>query len=128
MFGMGPTELLIIGAIAVLLFGSKLPEVARSLGTSYREFKKGLNEFHSATQYEEPYHSPTTTGSSSYEYDEYDDSAAAPRFEPPPADDTAAEASPSTDGESSDSQSSNADDAAAGTPADDVSLDKPENG
>jgi len=85
MFGMGPMELMIIGCIAVLLFGSKLPEVARSLGGSYREFKKGLNEFQSATQYDEP-HTSSSSGSPSYDYDEYDDSATAPRFEPPPSD------------------------------------------
>ncbi|MEO2021528.1 MAG: twin-arginine translocase TatA/TatE family subunit, partial [Pirellulaceae bacterium] len=33
---MGPMEMMVIGAIAVILFGSKLPEVARSVGKSYR--------------------------------------------------------------------------------------------
>jgi sec-independent protein translocase protein TatA len=87
MFGMGPMELMIIGAIAVLLFGSKLPEVARSLGSSYKEFKKGLNEFQTATQYDEP--SQGSGGKSSYDYDEYDDTATAPRFEPPPGEEGA---------------------------------------
>ena len=100
MFGMGPMELMIIGCIAVLLFGSKLPEVARSLGGSYREFKKGLNEFQSATQYDEPYQS-TGSGKSSYDYDEYDDSATAPRFEPPPAEDGADNSGENSGGENS---------------------------
>jgi sec-independent protein translocase protein TatA len=82
MFGMGPMELLIIGGIAVLLFGSRLPEVARSLGSSYKEFKKGLNEFQSAT-YDEPSYASKGSGKASYDYDEYDDAATAPRFEPP---------------------------------------------
>jgi sec-independent protein translocase protein TatA len=42
---LGPTELIIILAIVLLLFGSrKLPDLARSLGKSQREFKKGLQE------------------------------------------------------------------------------------
>jgi sec-independent protein translocase protein TatA len=42
---LGPTELIIILAIFMLLFGAaKLPKLARSLGESSREFKKGLAE------------------------------------------------------------------------------------
>lgn len=47
MFGLSPVELMVVGVVAILLFGSKLPEVARSLGGSYREFRKGLSEFQS---------------------------------------------------------------------------------
>lgn len=37
----GPTELLIILAIVLLLFGStKLPQLAKGLGESIKEFKK----------------------------------------------------------------------------------------
>jgi sec-independent protein translocase protein TatA len=42
MFGLGPLELLIVGIIAVLLFGNRLPEVGRSLGKGLVEFKKGV--------------------------------------------------------------------------------------
>jgi sec-independent protein translocase protein TatA len=37
-----PMHLLVIGFIAILLFGKRLPEIARSLGKSMVEFKKGL--------------------------------------------------------------------------------------
>lgn len=41
----GTTELLLIGGIALLLFGGKkLPEMMRGLGQGVKEFKKGVNE------------------------------------------------------------------------------------
>jgi sec-independent protein translocase protein TatA len=62
-----------------------LPEVAKSLGKSYSQFKRGLTdvqgEFNSAVNsYDEPRRP-------SYNYDEYDDrdEVTAPKFEPPPA-------------------------------------------
>lgn len=40
--GLGPTELIIILTIVLLLFGAKkIPELAKGLGTGVREFKKG---------------------------------------------------------------------------------------
>jgi len=42
---LGPTELLIILVIVLLLFGAtRLPKLARSLGEASREFKKGVGE------------------------------------------------------------------------------------
>jgi sec-independent protein translocase protein TatA len=41
----GGTELWIILAVVLLLFGSrKLPELARSMGSSITQFKKGLKD------------------------------------------------------------------------------------
>jgi sec-independent protein translocase protein TatA len=37
-------ELLILLAVVLLLFGSRLPSLARSLGQSIVEFKKGVKE------------------------------------------------------------------------------------
>jgi sec-independent protein translocase protein TatA len=42
---LGPVELLIILGIVLLLFGARrLPDLAKSLGKSTREFKKGMQE------------------------------------------------------------------------------------
>jgi sec-independent protein translocase protein TatA len=42
---LGPTELLIILAIALLVFGSaRLPKIARSLGEAAHEFRRGTND------------------------------------------------------------------------------------
>lgn len=43
-FGVGPMEMVIIGGIAVMLFGGRLPKVARSVGQSIVEFKRGFLE------------------------------------------------------------------------------------
>jgi len=48
---LGPTELIIILGIVLLLFGSaKLPKLARSLGQAQKEFKQGLAEGHSGDE------------------------------------------------------------------------------
>lgn len=40
MFGLGPTELIVVFLLIIVLFGAKrLPELARSLGRSIKEFK-----------------------------------------------------------------------------------------
>jgi sec-independent protein translocase protein TatA len=45
MFGLGTQELVIILVIVLILFGAnRLPDLARSLGSSVKEFKKGVNE------------------------------------------------------------------------------------
>ena len=55
MFGLGTQELMIILVIALVLFGgSKLPELARSLGKSMNEFKKGIAEGQSDDKSDKP--------------------------------------------------------------------------
>ena len=42
---LGPTELIVILVIVLLLFGgAKLPKLARSLGQAQREFRQGVTE------------------------------------------------------------------------------------
>ncbi len=43
MFGLGATELLIVLALVLLLFGArKLPQLGRGIGEGIRNFKSGL--------------------------------------------------------------------------------------
>lgn len=44
MFGLGAVEVGIVGVVAVMLFGSRLPKVARQMGQSIVEFKRGFLE------------------------------------------------------------------------------------
>lgn len=44
MFGLSGWELIIILIVALLLFGKRLPDIMRGMGSSVREFKKGMEE------------------------------------------------------------------------------------
>lgn len=43
-FDVGGQEMLVIGLVALLLFGARLPKLARSLGQSVNEFKQGMKD------------------------------------------------------------------------------------
>ena len=40
----GFSEMLVVAFVALLLFGGRLPEVMRTLGTSYRKFRRGMDD------------------------------------------------------------------------------------
>lgn len=92
MFGLGMQEMVIVMIVAVLLFGKRLPEVARSLGASYNQFRKGLQDIQSemsgvdSSYYSTPSSSTSDSleGGSTFDDDDYDEPTA-PRFEPPVA-------------------------------------------
>jgi sec-independent protein translocase protein TatA len=53
--GIGAQELLLILLIVLLLFGArKIPEIARGLGKSVAEFKKGTRDIEEEIKREEP--------------------------------------------------------------------------
>jgi sec-independent protein translocase protein TatA len=53
--GIGAQELLLILLIILLLFGArKIPEIARGLGKSVAEFKKGTKDIEEELKREEP--------------------------------------------------------------------------
>lgn len=58
---LSPVHLAVILVVALLLFGNRLPEVARSLGRSINEFKKGMQQVQ----------------------DEFKDEPPAPKLDPP---------------------------------------------
>jgi sec-independent protein translocase protein TatA len=98
MFGLGIQEMVIVGVVAILLFGKNLPGVARQLGSSYREFRKGLFDLQSSLNViddDTPNYKTKAKTYSASSYDDYDDyeEATAPKFEPPPADPTVSAAS-----------------------------------
>lgn len=90
MFGLSPIELAAVAVIAILLFGSNLPEVARSLGGSYREFRRGLNDMQQQFKDVEREVKKVIDAPASkkliehhHDEDEVDREPAAPKFTPP---------------------------------------------
>lgn len=84
--GIGPSEMVILGVIAVLLFGKRLPEMGRTLGKGLMEFKKGISgieaEINSATRTTPAPRTSTPARKNFNEIDDRDESTA-PKFEPP---------------------------------------------
>lgn len=54
LFGFSTPELVIILFVALLMFGGRLPEVARSLGKSVNQFKRGLKDVEDELNAPEP--------------------------------------------------------------------------
>jgi len=53
--GIGTFEMVAFGVLALMLFGAKLPEVARNLGGTYRSLKRNVDEFKREFQAVESY-------------------------------------------------------------------------
>ncbi|MCS7304049.1 MAG: twin-arginine translocase TatA/TatE family subunit [Thermoguttaceae bacterium] len=88
-FSFGPTEMLIILLLAVLLFGKRLPEVARSIGKSLGEFQRGVQSIQQelqATIQEEAEAASSASAHSTPARPSPEDleETLAPKFDPPP--------------------------------------------
>jgi sec-independent protein translocase protein TatA len=86
MMGLGFQELLIVGVVAILLFGKRLPEVAKSLGKHYRDLQNGLKDLRSQVDFTDAYNQTPSRSrpKKNYADDDYEE-ASAPKFIPPPA-------------------------------------------
>ena len=60
--GLGPTELIIVLVIILVVFGAgKLPDIASGLGKGLKDFKKALQEPEEPTKLEPPEKPPDET-------------------------------------------------------------------
>ncbi|MBX3444806.1 MAG: twin-arginine translocase TatA/TatE family subunit [Planctomyces sp.] len=78
--GINHWEMLVVLFVALLLFGKRLPEVARSLGKSMTEFKKGMRGFEDELR-DDGRSSPAPARRPSVSSDEQ--VASASKFQPP---------------------------------------------
>jgi Tat protein translocase TatB subunit len=73
MFDIGFQEILLIGVLALLVFGpSKLPELGRMFGRAMREFRRASDEFRTTVEtnlhINDPYPDPPSTDSASADF------------------------------------------------------------
>ena len=88
--GMGYGEMMVVAFIALLLFGKRLPEVARSLGKGVTEFKKGISGIEEDIR-------DTTTQHNELPHSTEPQAPQAPKFEPPSSPPTDAGSGSSSD-------------------------------
>lgn len=88
-FGLSPMSVIMIAIVAIMLFGSDLPEVARKFGARYREFRRAINDVQQqfrdiSNDTRDAFSADDKPAGRSYEEeDDEDDEPAAPKFKPP---------------------------------------------
>ena len=88
MFGLGPLEIVVIGAIAVMLYGKRLPEVGRTVGRTLGELRRqwgDLSREFDLAAHVEGRSSPPNRSARRALGDTDAGLAATPRFDPPAA-------------------------------------------
>lgn len=71
MFGLSMTEIILIAIIALVVVGpKKLPDIAKSIGKGYGEFKRTFNDLKESVNIDTDTSSPTKSSSNSNRHDE----------------------------------------------------------
>ena len=84
MFGLGPLEICVIGAIAVMIYGKRLPEVGRSVGKGIGELKRSMQSISKEVDISGAMRGDLPAAVSQKPARRDDDTASsAPRFDPP---------------------------------------------
>lgn len=83
--GIGTGEMVLMGVVALMLFGSRLPEVARNLGGTYRQLKRSVDDFKREFQAVDTYEPPKLKSVKEQDEPEIVESSA-PKFEVPKQD------------------------------------------
>ena len=86
---MGIGEMALIAVVAVVLFGGRLPEVARTFGGYYSQFRKSLADIQNSINNDIDISQDLNAPARISHEEEIDDEEPAPTFDPPPADDEA---------------------------------------
>lgn len=81
--GVGTSEMVFLGIVALMLYGSRLPEVARNLGGTYRGLKRSVDDFKREFEAVESYEPPRKVPVASEEEENLVQTDA-PKFTPPP--------------------------------------------
>jgi sec-independent protein translocase protein TatA len=81
--GVGTSEMVLVGIVALMLFGSRLPEVARKMGGTYRGLKRSVDEFKREFESIDNYEPPRPKSLQKEDNEADDSSTDAPKFRPP---------------------------------------------
>ncbi|MDA0970384.1 MAG: twin-arginine translocase TatA/TatE family subunit [Planctomycetota bacterium] len=83
MFGLGPVEICVIGAIAVMIYGKRLPEVGRSVGKGIGELKRSMQSITKEVDISAAMRDDVSAVSQRPARRDDDTASSSPRFDPP---------------------------------------------
>ncbi len=88
---LGYSEMLLFGVVALILFGGRLPEVARNFGRTYRELRRKVDDFQREFRdWDKPDYPHSSSSKPLLPYRDLEDKnlePTAPKFVPPKDDD-----------------------------------------